>query len=199
MYSAPISAPRLASWPSAVSPGGDSGVITPNTIGSWAWAGDEPQCEQTPQAAMPPKNPRRCMLFLSAAQSVAACPMRRRTVHRRHSAVADGFACRGNPCGATKRTMCSASGRPLSASARAGRSSPARPARGRATSKPAARSGLSSFRRIVQPAGVAGMTVWDRRPGRFRPRTGRSRRWRRRDRGRRAGRGRGGRARNVTG
>ena len=52
----------LASWPSAVSPGGDSGVITPNTIGSWACASGRPKSNA--ESIAPPTNARRCMLLL---------------------------------------------------------------------------------------------------------------------------------------
>jgi len=35
----PISPPRFTNWPSAVSPGGESGTMAPNTTESCAWAG----------------------------------------------------------------------------------------------------------------------------------------------------------------
>src|SRR5262245_16106041 len=65
MYSAPISAPRLASWPSAVSPGGERGVIRPKTMGSCAQAWLSPTRTDTSRA--PPANPPRRMALLLAS------------------------------------------------------------------------------------------------------------------------------------
>src|SRR5215510_5678517 len=67
MYSPPISAPRLASWPNAVSPGGDSGVITPKTTGSCAQAWLSPK--RTDSSRAPPANPPRRMALLLASNA----------------------------------------------------------------------------------------------------------------------------------